>query len=385
MFQKLQQYLMDRPLELKRMQDKGVKVIGTNVGDYVPTELIYAAGAAPICQIHGGDPDSVEAAHSVMTRFLCPFARAQIGYRLLKEQVYYEIVDKLIIGCTCQHLRKVADVWNTYTDVEIFRLGVPGEYDTDYSLAYYADALRRTKEWLETATGNKITDEKLKEAITIYNRLRELLKKISEMRKSSPPPISTLDFIKLNHASYLLDPKVMVEELGSICSKLERQKKGSANSKPRLLLIGPVIALGDYKVLNLVEEIGGEIVAEEICEGVRSYRNNVEISGGDLIQDLAVKYLRKRTPPAAFQRASLKPRFDYAVKLAGEFKVDGIIWYQVKICETYDIESFYFTQKMKEQNFPMLKLESEYDFLDKGSLKTRIEAFLEILKKRRQP
>ena len=110
----------------------------------------------------------------------------------------------------------------------------------------------------------------------------------------------------------------------------------------------------------------------------------MEISGGDLIEDLAVKYLRKRTPPCAFMRGSLKPRFDYAVKLAEEFKVDGIIWYQVKMCETYDIESFYFAQKMREHNLPMLKLESEYDALDRGPLRTRIEAFLEIIEKRRQ-
>jgi benzoyl-CoA reductase/2-hydroxyglutaryl-CoA dehydratase subunit BcrC/BadD/HgdB len=248
--------------------------------------------------------------------------------------------------------------------------------------SYFVESLKRTREKLESFTGNKITDEKLQQAISLYNRIRGLLNKISLMRQPEHLPISTLDFIKLNHASYLADPKVMVEALDSICHELEQQKKKPSSGKPKLLLIAPNIALGDYKILRVIEEAGGEICCEEICEGVRTYSVNVGTNGRDPLEALAIKYIKNREVPCAFMTDSIRPRFDYAVKLAKKFQVDGVIWYQLKMCETYDIESVFFAKHLREHNLPMLKLESEYDLSDKQQLSTRIEAFLETLERR---
>jgi benzoyl-CoA reductase/2-hydroxyglutaryl-CoA dehydratase subunit BcrC/BadD/HgdB len=378
----LSQHLLNRPAQLMEMKEKGIKVVGYNAGDFVPEELIYAAGAVPVCQIHGGDTASVEAAHSMISRQVCPFARAQIGYRWLKEEPYYGLVDMLIIALTCQHLKKAADVWNYFTDVPVFRLGLSLDQKNPEGFSYFVESLKRTREKLEGFTGNKITDEKLQQAISLYNRIRGLLNKISLMRQPEHLPISTLDFIKLNHASYLADPKVMVEALDSICHELEQQKKKPSSGKPKLLLIAPNIALGDYKILRVIEEAGGEICCEEICEGVRTYSVNVGTNGRDPLEALAIKYIKNREVPCAFMTDSIRPRFDYAVKLAKKFQVDGVIWYQLKMCETYDIESVFFAKHLREHNLPMLKLESEYDLSDKQQLSTRIEAFLETLERR---
>ena len=77
---------------------------------------------------------------------------------------------------------------------------------------------------------------------------------------------------------------------------------------------------------------------------------------------------------------SAKKRLDFSLELIAEFQVSGIIWYQLLNCETYDTESYFFVQKMKERNIPMLILESGYAESDMGQLKNRIDAFVEILK-----
>lgn len=80
----------------------------------------------------------------------------------------------------------------------------------------------------------------------------------------------------------------------------------------------------------------------------------------------------------------MKRHFDFILKLAGEFAVDGIVWYQLRMCETWDIEQHFFAERLKEMDvpIPMLKLDSEYDIADRGPLKTRIETFVETLKRR---
>jgi benzoyl-CoA reductase/2-hydroxyglutaryl-CoA dehydratase subunit BcrC/BadD/HgdB len=376
--ERLMMHLKDRPAQLREAKKKGVKIIGFFPGNYVPEEMIYASGAVPICLTYGGRSEPADAALEVVPHIICPFARAQIGERLLKTNPYYSMVDMLVAPITCQHLKKAAEVWEYQADIEIFKLGVPHQYDADFELDYYVDRLRALKDRLQAFTGNEVTSERLSQAIGLYNRMREILKKISLLRRSPYPPLKTIDFVRLNQASFYADPAFMVDILESVYSELREQQDVTKRGAPRLLLIGPNIAYGDYKVLELVEAAGGEIVAEELCEGMRTYWQGIE-SKGDPFQSLARGYLVDRVP-CAFIRSSAKKRLDFAFKLIKDFNVSGIIWYELLNCETYDAESYFFAQKMGERNIPMLILESEYGSADLGQLRIRIEAFIEQIK-----
>jgi benzoyl-CoA reductase/2-hydroxyglutaryl-CoA dehydratase subunit BcrC/BadD/HgdB len=260
----------------------------------------------------------------------------------------------------------------------MFKLGVPHYYYGDFELEYYTDRLRVLKDKLEAFTGNVITDDKISQAVELYNKMRGLLRKISLLRRAPDSPISALDFVRLNHASFYADPAFMVDFLDSVYQELSEQQPARNGDMPRLLLIGPNMGDGDYKVLELVEEAGGKVVIEEVCEGIRYYWNDIE-NKGDIFQSLARGYLADRLP-CAFMRDATKTRFDFALNLVKDFNVSGVIWYELVNCETYDSESYFFARKMEENNIPMLILEASYGTADTGPLKTRIEAFIDMVK-----
>jgi benzoyl-CoA reductase/2-hydroxyglutaryl-CoA dehydratase subunit BcrC/BadD/HgdB len=376
---RLTAHLKDRPAQLREAKKKGAKIVGYFPGNYVPEEIIYASGAVPICLAHGGSSEPADAALAEVPSIICPFARAQIGERLLKTNPYYSMIDMLVAPITCQHLKKAAEIWEYHADIEIFKLGVPHQYDADFGLEYYAERLRALKDRLQVFTGNEIASGRLSEAIVLYNRMRELLKKISLLRRSPHPPLHAIDFIRLNQASLYTDPASMVDILDSVYSRLREKQEVIKMEAPRLLLLGPNMAYGDYKVLQLVEAVGGEIVAEELCEGMRYYWQDIE-NKGDLIQSLAKGYLVDRLP-CAFMHYSARKRFDFALKLVKEFNVSGVIWYELLGCETYDSESYFFEKRMWEQKTPILVLESDYGTADIGQLQIRIEAFIEQIRR----
>jgi benzoyl-CoA reductase/2-hydroxyglutaryl-CoA dehydratase subunit BcrC/BadD/HgdB len=375
---RLSQHMRDRPAQLKEARENGTKLVGYFPGNYVPEEIIYAAGAVPLCLIHGGDLQPVDAGSSILPQVICPFARAQVGERLLKKNPYYSLLDMVVAPVTCQHLKKVSEVWEYEGELDIFKLGVPHNSTDDYELEYFSKRLHVLRDILQDLTGNEITDEKISNATTLYNRMRELLRKISLLRRASPSPISALEFARLNHASFYADPVVMVEVLESVYHELENKQLPAATDTPRLLLIGPVLGWGDETILKLVEETGGEIVIEEICEGIRYYWHDIE-NKGDPFRSLAKGYLQDRVP-CAFMRNSSRKRLDFALKLIDEFNVSGVIWYELLCCETYDSEAYYFTEKMVEKDIPVLVLESDYSTAATGQLKTRLQAFTEIVK-----
>ncbi len=372
-------HLRDRLAQLREAKNKGVKVVGYFPGNYVPEELIYAAGAVPVCFAHGGDNSPANAALELIPLTSCPFARTQIGERLMKTNPYYDLVDLFVAPITCQHLKKVAEIWDYYGGMEIFKLGIPHQYYGDDELDYYAGSLNDLKNRLEALTGNAITTEKLGNAIELYNRIRELFRKISLTRSESPPRISTLDFAKLNHASLYADPVFMIDFLESIYSGINtKSQENSTSEAPRILLIGPNLADGDYEILESVKAAGGEIVIEEICEGIRYYWNTIS-DKEDLLYSLAKGYLQDKLP-CAFMRYSSVKRLNFALELIKDFNVSGVIWYEMLCCETYDMESFFFAREMDKRNIPMLILESSYEAEGVGQTKNRIDAFIEMVK-----
>ncbi len=79
-------------------------------------------------------------------------------------------------------------------------------------------------------------------------------------------------------------------------------------------------------------------------------------------------------------RSATRKRLGFVVDIIQEYHVSAIIWYQLLCCETYDQESYFFYREMRERGVPMLVVESGYDALDTGALKTRLEAFIELVK-----
>ncbi|MFC1963552.1 2-hydroxyacyl-CoA dehydratase subunit D [Chloroflexota bacterium] len=374
---KLADHLKCRVAELRNMKGEGRKIIGYTPGGYMPEELIYACGTmpVPVGLIKGGELKPVLLSGEYIPRWIDTFCRAQIGYFTSNDEPLYLIIDSLIVPITDTNIRSVADVLDFYTDIEVFRFGVP-HAKTKTGLEYYLNGIKALKGKLEDITGAEITDQKLREAIELSNRERGLLTAISSMRKAESPPISGKDFMELNHASFLADKKVMVEVLESLCTELK--KKESPRPKgPRILLTGSTLAFGDYKVYELIEATGAMVVIEEFAEGIRHYWEKVH-PDGDLMEALADRYFWRRVVPGWFRPG--RERLDFLVQLVNDFNINGVIWYQLMYRDSYDIESYYFQDiLMRETSVPMLKISSDYGSSETAPLKTRVEAFIETI------
>ncbi len=372
--ERLSEHLKERTSELWQLKKEGVKIVGYSPGGYMPEELVYAAGAVPVCLARGGEPEPITESLAYVPRFLDTFCRAQIGYRMMGEEPLYQMPDLMVVPITDINSKVIADCWNFYTDDDVFRLGVPGLKGEDAD-EYYLGSLRLFKERLEDLTGNKITEEKLKQEIASCNKMRGLLKAISLLRKDGPPPISSRDFVRLHHASFYADKAVFLEILETLHEELEKEAVSGPDG-PRILFTGSTLAMGDNRVFELMQGTGAEIVFEEFAEGIRPYMHNVDLEG-DPMEALADTYFAKRILPAWAREWD--ETLDHLLKLTGEFNIDGVLWYQLMYRDGYDMQGFYFEGLLKkETGLPMLKLESDYDTSEKGPFKTRIETFIQI-------
>ena len=72
-------------------------------------------------------------------------------------------------------------------------------------------------------------------------------------------------------------------------------------------------------------------------------------------------------------------RVDDILRLAREYRADGVIDVNLKFCNIYDTEGYFVERALKDAGIPVLGVETDYTDQDAEQLKTRIGAFIEML------
>jgi len=122
------------------------------------------------------------------------------------------------------------------------------------------------------------------------------------------------------------------------------------------------------------------VVADPVCFGQRSYMDdaNVTIDPLDAIAERSLTHL-----PCARIGDSFLERLERILQIYRDYHADGIIFQKLKFCQLWGVDVHNFLPHCEELNIPLLQLEREYGFFSTGQLKTRLQAFVELIKDRK--
>jgi benzoyl-CoA reductase/2-hydroxyglutaryl-CoA dehydratase subunit BcrC/BadD/HgdB len=375
------QLATDRPAELRKRKTDGKKVV-PYIGHFVPEELLYAAGVEPYLICRGGEPEPPEAVLDDMLRFLNPLARSMAGFHIMGLDPVMPLADLIVASQPECHIQRMAE-YLELQGLPLFKVGVPQNWDKVYAGEYFFRELEQLTAKLEELTGRPVSDDKVREHIGYTNEIHSLLRRIDALRKGDSPPLGGYDFVHLNHYSFFTDPQVAIERLTAIAGELETAEGKFASTAPRILLAGHAVAVGDYLVIKNLEDAGALIATEMLDEGLRWYRWDTAIEG-DVLRNLwRAKYLDK-VPVNIFQPA-WRDRFDHMKTLIDDYRIDGVVWYQLAYDEIYDMECTVITKWLRDLKVPLLKLETSYEYSREatGPLNTKVESFVESLRRGR--
>jgi benzoyl-CoA reductase/2-hydroxyglutaryl-CoA dehydratase subunit BcrC/BadD/HgdB len=250
--------------------------------------------------------------------------------------------------------------------------------------ALWLSEVKKFSAKLEQISGKKITLDKLKEGSRIVNEKRKALQRLATLRSADPSPISGLDALLVNQIAFYDDPIRFTTKVNELCDELtERVKTGqgvSVEGSPRILISGSPMAIPNWKIHAIVEGSGATIVGEESCVGERNFASLLDerfTSVEQGIQNIASRYL-------TINCACFTPndeRLTDIEAIAKRVKADGILHYAIQFCTPYMIEATKVKKFADKIKMPFLRIETDYSMEDMGQLKTRIEAFLEMMGK----
>lgn len=346
---------------------------------YTPAEIIAAAGATPIRLFKGGDGDVVASGEVHTRSFFCQFAQHSVG-SFRENDPLYRSVDKIYHFQTCDQMKKAVEAIGEFFHVPYRMLCLPRERTRTASREFMQREVEFFKHDVEQLTGNTVTDEGLREQIRKFNRARQLLKQFSELRKQDHPPLSGGEYLDLVKAFYYLPVEKSIETFEALFEKVVSEGKAKpAGERPlRILMAGGIVADGDHRLVDLVEkDLGARIVVEDHCTGLRPFYYPISEEKPP-VQALAEGYLD--SAPCARMKP-LTERLAFTQALAEEYRVDAILYVSLKFCSCYAITMNSFVKRFQDRGIPVLEISSDYSESDLGQLRTRLEAFVELIRK----
>ena len=272
-------------------------------------------------------------------------------------------------GCDCTN--REFDIWLECVNLEFFYfLNAPLKRN-EAALKFFIDDIKELIIQLEDKFNVTITPAKISEAIRLMNKIRNLLRQISDYRSNLQ--IKGSDFHSLVKSVQKMDKGKALEMLKSKIDELKSHNLQSINKLKKILLTGSVI--DDTEFIVFLENLGFHIIIDDLCIGTKYFWHNVD-EAEEPVKALAKYHLSK--PIYSTKFPSYK-RFEIIKDLARQFNVDGVINIAQKFCEPILYDHPYFSKKFKELGIPYLFVEMEYNRESYKQLTTRFEAFKEII------
>lgn len=354
---------------IQQLKKQGKKVIGWAC-NYAPEEIPYAAGMIPLRLTADSKELSLEYSNAYMTIHCCSFTRSCLEM-ILKNQ--YDFLDGFVTCTTCDPMRYLFEHYRRYHPIPFIHLiDVPGKF-TPRTLGFYQRELTNFKERLEEHFNVKITEQDLRNAIDVYNKTRILIKRLYELKKSDTPPISGAETLEVMNAAVRMPKADFNRSMESLLEEISAKKR-ALQGKTRIMLIGSI--LQNHEFIKGIEALGGLVVTDALCNGARYMWDTIDSNDSNSLQAISKRYLNHFPCP---RMSPWEDRIERIINMAKEYRVDGVIAETIRYCVPHDYNLPLVRGRLEEQGIPMLSLDVEYGMTATGQVRTRVQAFIEML------
>jgi len=335
---------------------------------YAPEELMYAAGILPVRILGSHQVQDVTEPH--IFAMFCPFCRDCLAQGLKGR---FDYLDGIMIAQSCLHIRQSYTSWQKHIPIDYsYYLPMPHHVQSRHATPFLTKELEAFKDSLEKWLDRKTSDQAIDEAVEVYNRNRELMWKVYELRKGDSPPLTGEEAMEMVLSSQMVDKQDHSAALEGLLTRLSKRKITRA-SGTRLMVLGS--ENDDIEFIRMVESCGATFVIDDHCTGTRYFWNNVELDG-DRLTSVADRYVKR--VPCPSKDWPDRTRVAHVLKLAKDYDVQGAIVMQQKFCDPHEIDIPALTKALNNAGIKTLFLEFDVT-VPIGQFKVRVEAFLEML------
>ncbi|MCE5264791.1 MAG: 2-hydroxyacyl-CoA dehydratase family protein [Deltaproteobacteria bacterium] len=337
---------------------------------YTPLPLIVAAGFVPYRLLPMTEaPDQ---AGRILHDNLCPHVKAILDRAMAGD---HPPLAGMVLMNSCDAMRRLYDAWQTLPGrAPAVLIDLPVTADGS-SISFFAGELRRLARTLEAWRGVELTPERVRGGIAGYNEVAELLSALAvrvDRGALADGPARLQEMVNQAATSRF------GESLSGLRELLAEPERAPAEGVP-LYLFGNV--LPDPEAFRLFAACGARIAASDLCTGTRLFQPIAAGAGEeDPFEAIAAALLGRQPCARTFDPAHPLRLADDVLERARAAGSRGVLCHTIKFCDPYQARLAAVRRVLQEAGMPLLVLEGDCTLRSIGQQRTRVEAFVEMLR-----
>ena len=354
---------------VKDWKATGRKVIGW-YNPYIPEEIIHAAGMLPFEVTGDNEAVQMQGAERYIYSNSCSKIRTCWQLQLDGK---YDFLDGLVSSSMCDQDKRLYSIWEYYKKLPYMDiLYAPRKRDEEALKLYLAD-LEDFRDRLSLYRWNRLPAADIAKSIKVYNRGRELMLKLYELRKRDRPPVTGTEALEVSKAAVRMPRERFNELMEQLLDEINRTGREIKKGK-RLMLIGN--DLHNTTQVVALESTDAVVVVDEMDIGIRRAWGQVDTKLPPM-EALARYYVLGR--PVDKHNWISDGRLEFIGDMAEQYNVDGIVSENVRFCTYVGWDKFDLKKQMQKRGIPILEIDMEYGHPAGAQVKIRAEAFMEML------
>ncbi len=321
---------------------------------YMPEELVLASSLHPVRIIP--EEKGTDRSSAFLQAYVCPVGKGMLNWGM---DSLPRNLKGVVVPHSCDTIQKLSDIWRiNHISGLHYDLVLPVDFTKQYAKDYTMKILEKLLEALGDV-GKAATDESLRQAISLMNKVRQRIRSLN--RKT----MGARQFFEISISAMVMDKEEFLDYTEDI-PLLETQGK-------------PVIAVGnmmyDMDVFEMFDNVGLNIVDDDICPGTRYFEEDVD---EDLppLEAIATRIMKRPICPTKHAHTY---REDYILGKVRKSSARGVVFLYQKFCEPHLFDYPHIKDALDKENIPSLFIEIEPSGGVSQQTYTRLEAFNEML------
>lgn len=336
---------------------------------YCPEEIVHAAGYLPI-GMWGAQKKQISKARTYLPPFACSIMQSVMELQL---EGVYDDLEAVIFSVPCDTLKCMSQKWNRPVPAIVFTHPQNRKIAKDAANVFAREEFNIVKEKLEDILDVHISNKAIKNSIAVYNENRAACREFSDVAAEYAAVVTPSDRHAVIKARWFMEKSRHTALVKELIAALKAEPAPEFKGK-KIIVTG--IQVEPYDVLDIFQENGFAIVADDLAQETRNFRQDVP-DDDDALMALARAW--NEFDGCSLATDANKPKGQMIIDAVKKYGADAVVVCMMKFCDPEEFDYPILLQEFEATGVKNLYIEVDQESTAFEQVKTRIQTFAEIL------
>ncbi len=296
---------------------------------YAPREVIHACGMLPVGVHGGGDQVEIIRGDAYYQSYICHLPRSVVELALSGR---LDCLSGMLFPSTCDVIRNLSGAWQVLKpDTYVRYLDLPQGGAPELMTEFWAEELRVLHRDLARLAGVEVSQDRLRDSIALYNRVREVVRALYRARRDHPERVPSEELYLVLRAGEVMPPEEFLE-FGAAYLAEVAASTASPRDNSRVVVVGAFCEQPPLGLIKTLERAGCYIVDDDFLVGNRTITRPVATEGDPYVA-LSAAVVHHAVKCPVFYEPDPGGKKRVVPDLAREARADGVIFAAPSFCD----------------------------------------------------